>query len=433
MGSGVQRVKQFLQEVLAKLKNLKIPQLVKSKKFAAYAAIVLILIVGAIVFRYIGPWAEKSNDASAGGKITVEVRQAEVMKVRPASTYDATLLAGEEGIVGADVPGKVVRIMFKEGDAVKKGAPLIALDNRDMLDQLEAAKAQLSAVSASLPKAEANVEISRRNYNNARALLEAGAVSPNDVSDAEAALRVAEADLNALKANIAAAQSGVNRLQHNLDNMVIKAPIDGIVEDKNVTVGAYVTPGVPLAMVKNTAVIQAVIKIAQEDVGKVRLGQKAEISVSGDSRIYEGTVSFISTAASTASRNFTVKVEVPNPDNKLKPGLYAKVSILGSGEASVLVIPLQAAMSEAGNYYVLINDNGVARRQTVTLGETYGDLIEVKSGLKVGDGVICTNINSLRDGDLIEAAEPPEASGQQAATESPEAAGQPDATAGQGE
>jgi RND family efflux transporter, MFP subunit len=390
---------------------IKVSEKMNMKKVISYLAIVLLFVIGFIFYRNMDSWAvlQKDRPVSADSKVTVEVRKAETLTILPTSTYDATLLAGEEGVVGAEVPGKVVQISFKEGEAVKKGAPLITLDSQDLNDQLKSTQAQLAAVQATLPKAQANVEISQRNYNHAKALYEAGAAAANDLSDAGTALKVAQADLAALQANIGAAQSGVDRLQHSLAKLVIKAPADGFVEDKNVAVGAYVAPGVSLAMVKNTSTIQAVIKIPQADAAKIKVGQKANVRVSGDSQEYEGTVSYISAAASMASRTFMAKVEVPNKDNKLKAGIYANVDIVSGSEVSVLVIPLKAVAGSEGSYYVFTDDNGVARRTEVTLGETHDDLIEIKAGLAAGTGVICSNINVLQDGDLIVTAEQPTA------------------------
>ncbi len=382
----------------------KILENLKTKKMISYLAIVLIFITGFILFRNID-WAAMQNDQPVSGasKVAVEIRKAETLTIRPVSTYDATLLAGEEGLVGTEIPGKVVQIMFNEGDTVKKGTPLIVLDSRDLNDQLNAAQAQLEVAQAALPKAEANLAMCERNYNNAKALFEAGAVSQNDFNDAETALKVAEADLNVLKSNLAVAQSGIDRLKHNLDKMVIKAPVAGVVEEKNVVVGAYVAPGLSLAMVKDTSTIQALIKIPQEDAAKIKVGQKTRVRVSSDDQEYEGTVSYISTAASMASRTFMAKVDVPNKDYKLKSGIYANVDVVSDSEASVLVIPLKAVAGSEGNYHVFMEDSGVARRTAVTLGQVYDDLIEIRSGLDEGASVICSNLNTLQDGDLITA------------------------------
>lgn len=386
-------------EIIRKTKN---GELIKNNKIIAYLAILLVFI-GGIIIQNIGPWAGAQNNMqlSSDSKVTVEVSQAERKSILPVSTYDATLLAGEEGMVGADVPGKVVQILFQEGDTVKKGDSLIVLDSRDMNHQLSSAQAQLAAAEASLPKAEANVEISQRNFNNAKALFEVGAVAQNDLSDAETALQVAQADLSALQSNIGAARAGVDRLKYNLANMVIKAPVDGVVEDKNIILGAYVAPGVPLAMVKNISTVQAVLKIPQEDGAKVQAGQKARVKINGDNQVYEGTVTYVSTAASMASRTFMAKVAVENKDYRLKSGMYASVDIVTGSAESVLLIPLKAVAGSPGSYYVFTDDNGTARRTEVTLGTAYEDMIQVKSGLTEGTGVICTNINSLQDGDLI--------------------------------
>ncbi|EHQ91157.1 efflux RND transporter periplasmic adaptor subunit [Desulfosporosinus youngiae] len=381
---------------------------VNTKKAVSYLAIVLVLAMGGFLLHNTGSWAAMQNNpqVTSDSKVSVEVRKAETMTIRPFMSYDATLLSGEEGVVGADVPGKVVQILFSEGDIVKKGTSLIVLDSQDMNDQLKGAQAQLAAVQATLPKAEANVQISQRNFNNAKALYEAGAVSANDLSDAETGLKVAQADLAALQANISAAQSGIDRLEHNMANLVIKAPMDGVVEDKNVAIGQYAGPGAPLAMIKDTSTIQAVIKIAQEDAVKIQAGQKAQVRVSGDTQVYEGTVSYVSTTASMASRTFTAKVEVPNPGKRLKPGSYANVNLVSGTEVSALTIPLRSVAGSKGSYYVFTAENGVARRTAVTLGATYNDRIEVQSGLTDGADVICTNINSLQDGDQISIAEP---------------------------
>jgi len=387
------------------LENERPLEKIKTRKMIPYIAVVLILIAGLILFRNIGPWAEKQNhrQVAVSSKVTVEVRQAKISPVLPTSTYDATLTAGEEGTVGAKAPGKVMQILFQEGDTVAKGTPLVTLDSQDISDQLKASQDQLAAVKAGLPKAEANLETAQRNYNNAKVLFEAKAISKNDMNDAETALKVAQADLKALEANIEVARQGVDSLQHSVDDMVIKAPLDGIVDEKNVEVGQYVNPGVPLAKVKNISVVNAVFKIAQNDADKIKIGQKAQVRLSGDNQIYDGTVRYISTAANTASRTFDCKVEVPNKDNRLKPGTYAKVDITGSSEVAVLVIPLQAVAGNEESYYVFTDENGVARRNDVTLGKTYNDWIEVKSGLAEGASVICSNINSLQDGDLVTA------------------------------
>lgn len=378
--------------------------MVNIKKAIPYVAILLVLTVSIILFRSMGSGARTNQPGArqdtANHAITVQVQQARNTQLSQARTYDATLEPSEEGIIGAAIPGKVVQIMFKEGNWVAQGTPLVKLDSQDTIDQLEAAQAQLNAVEAGLPKAEANLSTLQRNYNNAKSLYDAGAVSENDLNNAETALKAGQADLGALNANIQVAEQGVNRLQHLLENMVLKAPISGIVEEKNVEVGQYAAPGMPLAKVKNTSILAAVIQIPQDDIGRIKIGQKAQVRLIGTKSVYDGTVSYIGATANAASRTLQCKVEVSNKDHLLKPGIYAQVDIDGS-KVSALAIPLKAVAGSEGSYYVFTNKNGVAQRKDVVLGETYKDLIEIKSGLTGGESVICTNINSLQDGDRI--------------------------------
>ncbi len=368
---------------------------------------VLILTAGIILFRSIGSGTginqQAAQQVSANNTKTVEVQKIRNTQLQQTSTYDATLEPSEEGVIGATIPGKVVQIMFKEGDRVAPGTPLVQLDSQDTIDQLEAAQYQLAAVKAGLPKADANLSTLQRNYNNAKSLYDAGAVSQNDLNNAETALKAAQADLEALKANIQVAQQGVNRLQHSLENMVLKSPTSGIVDEKNIAVGQYVTPGMPLAKVKNLSILAAVIQIPQEDIARIKIGQKAQVRLIGNNSIYDGTVSYISPTANAASRTFQCKVEVPNKDSLLKSGVYAQVDING-GKIPVLAIPIKAVAGSEGSYYVFTDKNGVVHRNAVVLGETYQDLIEIKSGLTDGESVICTNINSLQDGDRVSVA-----------------------------
>ncbi|MGE5396835.1 MAG: efflux RND transporter periplasmic adaptor subunit [Chitinophagales bacterium] len=378
------------------------------KKTIPYAAIVLVLIIGVVLYHYIGSRTgvnkQDAQKASANNITTVEVQKIKNTQLPQTSTYDATLNSSEDGVLGTTVPGKVVQIMFKEGEKVVKGTPLVQLDSQTIYDQLKVSQGQLAAVKAALPKAEASLKTMQRNYNNAKSLFEAGAVSQNDMDNAETAFKVAQADLEALKANIQVAQHGVDSLQHSLDNMVLRAPINGIVDQKNVEVGQYVTPGVPLAKVKNTSVIVAQFQITQDDVYRIKIGQKAQIRIIDDDSVYDGTVSYISATANATSRTFSCKVELPNKYNKLRPGIYAKVDISNGIKIPALVIPIKAVAGSEGSYYVFTDEHGVARKNDVVVGETYKDLIEVKSGLNEGESVICTNVNSLQDGDLISVA-----------------------------
>ena len=379
-----------------------------AKKTVPYIIIILFFAAGLLLFQNLGTGTDIEKQSGqktlTDGKLTVEVQKAKITQELLSSTYDASLMPLEEGTVGAKVPGQVLQLLFKEGDRVKGGDPLIVLDSQDLNNQLSVAQSQLEVITAGLPKAEASLESSQRNYDHTKSLFDGGAASQANVDDTETALKVARADLEILKANIQVSEQGIRALQDSLANMVIKAPCDGIMDQKSVEVGQYVSPGIPLAKVINISVINAVFKIDQTDVSKIKIGQAAKVTLSGSGdKVYSAAVSYIGTTANAASRTFDCKVEVLNPNGQLKPGIFAKVDLDGGEKTQSLVIPVKAVLGSEGGYYVFTDENGVARRHDVTLGETHNDLMEVKSGIQDGDSVICTNINSLEDGIPISA------------------------------
>lgn len=377
------------------------------KKSVPYIIILAVLAAGILLFQNRNASAgikdEGNKQPAASNKLSVEIQKAKPLQKQSGMSYDATLEPCEEGIIGARMPGKVVRILFKEGEQVSQGTPLIVLDDQDIKNQLKIAESQLKAVEASLPKAEANVEFIQDNYDRSKTLFDQGAVPQVSLENAEAALKAAKADLESLKANIQVSLAGIDNLKDTLANMVIRAPINGITDEKSVEVGQFVSPGFPLAKVKNTSLINAVMKISQDDLNLIKIGQKAQIMLNDSSAaVSDGVIKFISLAANPSSRTFDCKVEVQNQDGRLRPGVYSKVTISNDDRRrTVLVIPIKALTGAEGNYSVFVVENSIARKRTVTVGDTYSDVIEVKSGIKDGEDVICTNVGTLQDGDAI--------------------------------
>ena len=377
------------------------------RRIIPYIVVLAVLALGIVVFRSMGFRAElkrpDNKQAAAADTLSVRVWQAKTVQRPQTRSYYATLKPCEEGTVGAKIPGNVVQILFKEGDQVSAGTPLIVLDDRDIKNQLKVAESQLNAAKAALPKAEANLEAVRSSYDTAKSLFDQGALPKVNLDNADTALKVARADLESLKANIHSSEAGIASLQDSLANTVIKAPISGIVDEKNVELGQFANPGIPLAKVKNTSVMNAVIKIDQNAANAIKIGQKATVEPNGDSAaICEGIVSYIGMSADPVSRTFDCKVELQNRDRQLRPGVYAKVTISGGDSTEgVLAIPFKALAGTEGSYYVFTVENGAARKHDVTVGETFKDLIGIKSGITDGANVIVTNVNMLQDGDSV--------------------------------
>lgn len=187
-----------------------------------------------------------------------------------------------------------------------------------------------------------------------------------------------------------------------MSNTVIKAPISGVISDKNVDIGQMATQSTVFAKVNDISSVYATIQVPQEKINTVNIGQTATVTVDGNDATYNGTVQSKELSADTTSRVFNCKIKIDNSDKSLLPGVYAKVNLVSDEKTNIIMVPISALAGSDGDYYVFTNDNGTAKQQKVTIGETNQNDVEIKSGVQDGEQIICSNISSLQDGSAVE-------------------------------
>ena len=353
---------------------------------------------------------------AAPSKISVKVSVAKNGLKDSTLSYKASFEASQEGIVSGKVDGKVVQVMFENGKYVSQGDPLIKLDDQEIRKniassqaKLKASESQLVSSQTGLQKIQLSVEDAVRTYDRTKELFDGGAISKVELESAETTLRNAKIDLETEKANIETAKANLTTAQIDLKNLTdslanttIIAPITGILDEKSVSLGQYANIGVVLAKVKALSPIYAVIEVDQNDMSSLKVGQSAKVKVGSNGvKDYDGIIKSIEASADTTSRVFKCKVEVANPDQALKPGIYANVDIVGDQTSEVIAVTTDALSGNPGNYSVFVNDKGVARKRIVSIGQITKGLVEIKDGVKNGDSVIITNVNTLQDGDAV--------------------------------
>ena len=341
-------------------------------------------------------------------KISVEVQKAKSVEMKSKMSFKATIEPVELGIVSSKISGKVSQVLFENGKPVSKGDPLVMLDDQDIQNQLRAAQNQLVVSEANLQKAQTNLETTQLNYNRTKALLDQGSVSQASFDSVDAALKIAKSDFDTANAGVEAGKINIDTVNAQLENSIIRAPIDGMVDEKNVYEGQYISVqgGSPiLGKVKDISSVNAVIQVEQNDLSNIKLGQKASVVLNGETgQPFEGVVKIIDVAANPTSRAFNCKIEVANKNQSLRPGDLVTVEISDDQVRKAISIPIKVLMGNEGNYSVYVAENGKAHKRLVTTGEIVGNTIVIKSGLIENESVISTNLNMLQDGDKIEAA-----------------------------
>jgi membrane fusion protein (multidrug efflux system) len=302
---------------------------------------------------------------------------------QPSRPAIATLVAVHGTTLGAELSGTVREVAFDSGAAVKKGQLLVRLDTSNEEAQLQAATAEAS--------------LAKLNLERARSLSAAGATSQADLDGAEARMKQAAAAVAALQATIG--------------KKVIRAPFDGRIAIRQIELGQVASPGTPIASIQSVDPIFADAWVPQQALADLKQGQAARLRTDTfPEASWEGTVSTVNPEVDPATRNVLVRATFPNPDGRLRPGMFANLELLAEARRPVLLIPATAVIYApyGDSVYTIEKKAGedgkealTARQKFVRLGERRGDLVAVASGLAAGETVVSSGGFKLRNGAAV--------------------------------
>lgn len=403
----------------------------KVRKIVIYALVVAFLLVGTFIVKFISSNSKTDNVMASENKLSVEVYKAELKDRMSGDTYKSTLEAYEQGIISSKISAKVTKVVVENGQYVNEGDTIAVLDDQDIQNsiktataqleinekQVNSAEQQLNSTQTSLEKLKINVDDAQRNYDREKALFDAGAVSQSELDASEKALSTSKADYNSgqanieiskasiesAKASVEAQKVNIEKLQNDLNNVVIKAPISGVISEKNVNVGQIINQGAVLAKINDISYVFATIQVPQEKINDIEVGKPAEVTLEDNNTVHNGTLDSIDLSGDSTLRVFNCKIKIENSNKELLPGEYAKVNFSNTeNNNKVITIPVSSLAGSEGDYYVFINDNGVASKVAVDIGDADENNVEITSGVKEGDEIICTNMSSLKDGCKID-------------------------------
>lgn len=412
------------------------------KKIVIYAAIIAVLAGGVIVFKnkMSSSGSKNKTTQATASKASVQVQTVKSTPKTVGDKYKATLEAYQQGTVTSKLSAKILSVSVQNGQYVNAGDTIATLDDQDIQNNIKNVQAQLevnqkqlntaqqglNSSQVAMEKLKINLDDAQRNYDRQKTLFESKAISQADLEAAEktlnstkadydtgnASIQSSEASIGTAQANIEAQKVNLEKYQSDLANTVIKAPISGVISGKNMNIGQMASIGTSLATVNDISYVYATIQVPQEKISSVKMGQSATITTDGSDATYSGTVQNIDLSADATSRVFNVKVKIDNSDKSLLPGIYAQVELSTDQTTNIITVPVNILVGNEGDYSLLINDNGVVKKQKITIGEIDNNNVEVTSGLSDGDQIICTNTSTLQDGEEIDPVAKQEDSGQ---------------------
>jgi len=352
--------------------------------------------------------------------------------------FEATgsLTGDQQTDVAPSVAGKVVAIGVDLGSYVKRGQMIARLDDVDAKLRVEQAQAQVDQAKAALRQAEEKVgiragqsfdpskvpevanarvalELAEKNLRRSEKLIESGDISRSlyDQQKAqrdqlreqyESALSLARQNYAAVmtaRANVANALSQLGLARRNLSYALVFSPIDGFVAERTADIGEYVSPNEKIATIVRINPLRVRIDIPEQAIPAVTVGQSVSVTTSAwPDRNFSGRIARISPNVTPTSRTLTVEAEIENSNGVLKPGQFATVRILQSRAQPAVLVPSRAVRTESGVNRVFVIKDGHAQERLVQLGQTEGDLVEIKSGVAAEENVATTNIEQLSNG-----------------------------------
>jgi membrane fusion protein (multidrug efflux system) len=291
-----------------------------------------------------------------------------------------TTRANESVDVTAKVSNMVTAVRFAEGQQVRRGQVLVELDGDE-------ARADLAVAEAALTE-------SRSQFNRSRELYTTRVLS-------ESQLETIEATLKANAARVAAARARVA-------DTVIAAPFAGRVGLRRVSPGSLISPGTVITTLDDSSTIKLDFTVSEVYLPTLTPDLKLEArSVAYPGRTFAGKVGSVDSRVDPSTRSVTVRALVPNPDGRLKPGMFMTVQ-LSRGDRDTLVVPEEALVPEAGDVFVYVVRDATVEKRVVKTGQRRVGEVEVVAGLAAGDTVVVEGTQKLRDGALVSPREAPQ-------------------------
>jgi RND family efflux transporter MFP subunit len=384
--------------------------------------------------------ASSASEGKSASAAPVDVIAQPVVERSITRTLRVTgsLTADEQAEVSAETSGRIVKTPVERGSHVGQGALLVQIAADQTAAQMEEAQANADRIRAGLAlgandaldvervpnvaNAKAELSLAEADFARFKSLLDQRIVSQAEFDQqrtrVEAARQRYEAQRNTAQQDfrsLEAARARVSLARKSLGDTTVRAPFSGVVVERKVSVGDYVSPGTQVATVVRINPLRMLLTVPEQSVGLVKVGQPVNLQVDAyPNRTFTGTVRFVSPSLRADQRALTVEALVPNPSGELKPGFFATAHIEQSEKAQALLIDRRAIREVGKTNRVFVLAGDTVQERIVTLGPPQSaapgrsnaeQLVEVVSGLSAADRVAIGG-STLTDGAKVQVRAP---------------------------
>jgi RND family efflux transporter MFP subunit len=322
--------------------------------------------------------------------VAVEVGRVAEGNSRPFLSASGKIEAVNSADISTRMMGYVDKIYVQIGDKVNKGQQLLSINNTDL-------SAKLAQIDAGITEATVAFSIAEKDYKRYTALFSENSASQKELDDITA-------NYNMAKARLEGAKQMKNEVNAQFSYSNIRAPFNGVVTNKFIKVGDMANPGMPLMEVESPGNFQVMAMVPESEILQIRPGSEVKVQIKSLDESFKGTVAEVSTSAKNTGGQYMVKVLLNESQSDLRSGMYATVQFPTAKKANTdsVLVPVGAVVynGQLSGVYTVSGSN-TALLRWLRLGRTYGDRVEVLSGLSEGEQYILSAEGKLYNGAKI--------------------------------
>jgi HlyD family secretion protein len=344
--------------------------------------------------------------------------------ISPSILASGFLTHEEEVMLSSEVIGKVSELFVEEGDQVSNGDLVLQVEDKNFIAGLEQSEAAVRINTIDIERQEVRIANLERQFKRSESLYDQGLIGEEEYESIFNQLELARIDFLSSKERQAQSEAQLDQVLDQLSKTQIISPIDGVITSLDIKVGETAIasstniPGSSLMTIANPASIYTEVLVDEADIANVEIGQRAEIvAIAYPDQPMQGIVRFIANTAKIApgrtGLSFVVKIDISDPgDVVLRPGMSCRAEIYTRQDQSVAAVPIEAVIFEEdraelrSEYFIFVNDSGIARKTKVDVGLSDDEYQELVSGID-GDIEIVVGPNQelrhLLDGDRLSA------------------------------
>lgn len=350
----------------------------------------------------------------AVGKVPVEVNTVTIGSIEAMVELTGWINANSVVAIKSKVPGRVesLQAVFSDGNSValeegvevRKGQSLAVIDHDVYAIEVDRTAAAVAAAEAGLQTANVELNDAEREFKRMAALFEGGSTTAQSRDKAQTAAQMAAAKIKLMESQLRQAKAAMELAGINLRESTIVSPVSGVITKKHIDLGNLVTVGEPIVTIADVNTVKVVVGLADRYAGAVKAGMPVRIKVDAfENRRFEAEIYSVYPAVDEQSRTVQIEIRIDNSDLLLKPGMFARVTLVMQRKDDAVIIRRDAVLGgKIDEPYVYVVENGIAHKHIVKIGIKQGDKYEITDGLKAGRSLVVNGMQFLADGIAVE-------------------------------